>query len=136
MGGDERLRLAQRRSQARFLWFDKQPVPETGFKTLAEALWKPLLSAEGAAEPEAALGKLALLEDDEAGVLRATVAGVLLCTPNPEQWLPNACITATRYRGGDRASGQIEALLHEYPLRVGRRGPHFSGPSAGVTLQG
>ena len=21
---------------------------------------------------------------------------------------------------------QIEALLHEYPLRVGRRGPHFS----------
>ena len=30
----------------------------------------------------------------------------------------------------------IEALLHEYPLRVGRRDPHFSGPSAGVTLQG
>ena len=116
MGGDERLRLAQRRSQARFLWFDKQPVPETGFKTLAEALWKPLLSAEGAAEPEAALGKLALLDDDEAGVLRATVAGVLLCTPNPEQWLPNACITATRYRGGDRASGQIDAREITGPL--------------------
>ena len=116
IGGDERLRLAQRRSQARFLWFDKQPVPETGFKTLAEALWKPLLSAEGAAEPEAALGKLALLEDDEAGVLRATVAGVLLCTPNPEQWLPNACITATRYRGGDRASGQIDAQEITGPL--------------------
>ena len=116
MGGDERLRLAQRRSQARFLWFDKQPVPETGFKTLAEALWKPLLSAEGAAEPEAALGKLALLEDDEAGVLRATVAGVLLCTPNPEQWLPNACITATRYRGRDRASGQIDAQEITGPL--------------------
>ena len=29
-----------------------------------------------------------------------------------------------------------EALLHEYPLRVGRRGPHFSGPSAGATLRG
>ena len=116
MGGDERLRLAQRRSQGRFLCFDKQPVPKTGFKTLAEALWKPLLSAEGAAEPEAALGKLALLEDDEAGVLRATVAGVLLCTPNPEQWLPNACITATRYRGGDRASGQIDAQEITGPL--------------------
>ena len=116
MAGDERLRLAQRRSQARFLWFDKQPVPETGFKTLAEALWKPLLSAEGAAEPEAGLGKLALLEDDEAGVLRATVAGVLLCTPNPERWLPNACITATRYRSGDRASGQIDAQEITGPL--------------------
>ena len=96
MGGDERLRLAQRRSQARFLWFDKQPVPETGFRTLAERLWKPLLSAEGAAEPAAALGKLALLEDDKAGILRATVAGVLLCTPNPEQWLPNAYIVLAR----------------------------------------
>ena len=116
MGSDERLRLAQRRSQARFLWFDKQPVPETGFRTLAEALWKPLLSAEGAAEPEAALGKLALLVDDEAGVLRAAVAGVLLCTPNPEQWLPNACITATRYRGRDRASGQIDAQEITGPL--------------------
>ena len=116
MGGDERLRLAQRRAQARFLWFDKQPVPETGFKTLAEELWKPLLSAEGAAEPEAALGKLALLEDDAAGVLRATVAGVLLCAPNPEQWLPNACITATRYRGRDRASGQIDAQEITGPL--------------------
>ena len=29
-----------------------------------------------------------------------------------------------------------KALLHEYPLRVGRRGPHFSGPSAGATLRG
>ncbi len=116
MGADERMRLTQRRSQARFLWFDKQPVPRTGFRTLAEALWKPLLSAEGAAEPEAALGKLALLEDDEAGILRATVAGVLLCTPNPEQWLPNACITATRYRGTDRASGQIDAKEITGPL--------------------
>ena len=116
MGADERLRLAQRRSQARFLWFDKQPVPETGFRTLAEALWKPLLSAEGAAEPEAALGKLALLDDDEAGVLRATVAGVLLCTANPEEWLLNACITATRYRGRDRASGQIDAREITGPL--------------------
>ena len=30
----------------------------------------------------------------------------------------------------------LVALLHEYPLRVGRRGPHFSGPSAGATLRG
>ena len=36
----------------RFLWFDEQPVPDTGFfRTLDEALWKPLLSAEGAADP-------------------------------------------------------------------------------------
>lgn len=116
MGPDEQLRLAQRRSQARFRWFDKQPVPETGFRTLAETLWKPLLSAEGAAAPEAALGKLALLEDDEAGILRATVAGVLLCTPSPEIWLPNASITATRYHGDERGSGQVDAQEVTGPL--------------------
>ena len=116
MGSDEFLRLAQRRSQARFLWFDKQPVPETGFQSLAESLWKPLLSAEGAAEPEVALGKLALMEDDEFGVLRATIAGVLLCTPNPKEWLPNASITATKYRGEDRSSGQIDAREITGPL--------------------
>ena len=74
------------------------------------------MSAEGAADPELTLEKLALLAVDEAGIPRATVAGVLLCTRNPEQWLPNACITATRYRGRDRASGQIDAQEITGPL--------------------
>ncbi len=116
MGSDERLRLAQRRSQARFLWFDKQPVPGTGFRTLSDSFWKPMLSAEGAAEPQTALRKLALLQHDEFGVLRASVAGVLLCTPEPEQWLPNASITATKYRGKDRASSQVDAEEITGPL--------------------
>ena len=109
MTSDERLRLAQRRGQARFHSYDEQTVPDTGFETLDESLWRPLLSAEGAAEPQSALVKLALLANDDAGILRATVAGVLLCTRSPEQWLANAGITATRYRGDDRASGQIDA---------------------------
>ena len=116
MTTDERLRLAQRRGQARFLSFDEQTIPNTGFRTLDESLWKPLLSAEGAADPQSALRKLTLLAFDEAGFPRATVAGVLLCTRNPEQWLPNACITATRYRGKDRASGQLDAQIITGPL--------------------
>ena len=116
MTGDEWLRLAQRRGQARFRSFDEQTVADTGLNTLHESLWRPLLSAEGAAEPEAALGRLALLASDEAGIPRATVAGVLLCTPNPQQWLPNAGVTATRYRGNDRASGQLDAQEIYGPL--------------------
>ena len=116
MTGDERMRLAQRRGQARFRRFDEQVVPGTGFHTLEEALWRPLLSAEGAANPELTLTKLALLAPDEAGKVRATVAGVLLCTRNPEQWLPHAGITATRYRGKDRASGQVDAQEIVGPL--------------------
>ena len=116
MTGDEWLRLAQRRGQARFASFDEQTVPNTGFNTLDESLWRPMLSAEGAAEPEAALGRLALLASDENGIPRATVAGLLLCTPNPQQWLPNPGVTATRYRGNDRASGQIDAQEIGGPL--------------------
>ena len=116
MPPDERMRLAQRRGQARFRWFDEQIVPETGFGTLDASLWKPLLSAEGAIEPEAGLMRLALLAPDEAGVARATVAGVLLCTVSPERWLPHASITATRYQGRDRASGQIDAQEITGPL--------------------
>ena len=116
MTSDERLRLAQQRAQSRFLWFDKQPVPGTGFGSLDESLWKRLLSAEGAADPELALEKMGLLTNDENGTTRATVSGVLLCTHSPEEWLPNACISATCYRGEDRAAGQIDAQIITGPL--------------------
>ncbi len=116
MSTDEQLRLAQLRSQARFLWFDKQPVPDTGFGTLDEELWRSLLSAEGAADPQAALRQLRLLANDQAGVQRATVAGILLCTREPQEWLPQAAISATRYDGTDRASGQLDAREITGPL--------------------
>ena len=116
MTSDERLRLAQQRGQARFLWFDKQPVEGTGFGSLDESLWKPLLSTVGAADPESALERMGLLTSDENGATRATVAGVLLCSRSPEEWLPNASIVATCYRGNDRTSGQIDAQTITGPL--------------------
>ncbi len=116
MTSDERLRLAQQRSQARFLWFDKQPVPNTGLGTLDKALWNPLLSAEGRAYPETALEKMGFLGRDEHGTRRATVAGLLFCSHTPEEWLPNACITATHYRGTDRSSGQLDTQTITGPL--------------------
>ena len=116
ISGDEQLRLAERRGQARFIWFDKQPVPETGFGTLDEALWKPLLSVAGAVDPAIGLEKMGLLARDEHGTVRAAVAGILLCCREPEAWLPNACITATRYRGNDRSSGQLDAQTIGGPI--------------------
>lgn len=98
------------------LWFDAQPIPGTGFGSLDESLWKPMLSAEGATAPELALEKMGLLTNDENNTTRATVAGVLLCTRSPEEWLPNAYISATCYRCTDRASGQIDAQTITGPL--------------------
>ena len=116
MTSDERMRLAPPLRQARFRWFDEQPVPGTGFRTLDEDLWKPFLSSAGAAEPEAALEKMGFLAHDEHGVRRATVAGLLLCSRAPQERLPNACITATCYRGKDRTTGQIDAQTITGPL--------------------
>ncbi len=106
---DERLRLAMSRAQSRYLWFDRQVVPHTGFETLEERLWEPLISMAGASDPPRALKNLRLLAQDEAGIDRATVAGVLLCSQAPQKWLPQATVLATHYRGADRASGQLDA---------------------------
>ena len=120
LDGDERLRLAQNRAQSRYLWFDKQIVPNTGFETLSERLWEPLLSVAGADDPRRGLMNLRLLAPDEAGVDRATVAGVLLCAQSPQEWLPQATIVATHYRGQDRASGQLDAqeIVGPLPLQI------------------
>ena len=120
LDGDERLRLAQNRAQSRYLWFDKQIVPNTGFETLRERLWEPLLSVAGADDPRRGLMNLRLMAQDEAGVDRATVAGVLLCAQSPQDWLPQATIVATHYRGKNRASGQLDAqeIVGPLPLQI------------------
>ena len=137
MTRDERLRLAQRRGQARFRWFDEQPVAGTGFRTLEEELWKPLLSAEGAADPESALRKLASLPPTNTGAKRATVSGLLCVTGLHKQWLPNAAITATCYRGRSRATGQVDTQDITGPSQSpDRRRHHFcSSKHAGCRAQ-
>ena len=118
MTAEECQRLAQKRGQVAHRSFDEQPVPESGFKTLEEKLWKPLLGVPGQGEPEpsVALEKIGLLTSDGDGVQRATVAGVLLCNSSPEELLPGACITATCYRGNDRASSQTDSQTITGPI--------------------
>ena len=70
----------------------------------------------GAADPVRGRVNLRLLTQDDAGVLRATVAGVLLCAKTPQEFLPGAVITATPYRGRDRASGQLDSQEIQGPL--------------------
>ncbi len=116
MSPDDRMRLSQRRGQTRFWSFDEQTVENTGFVTLVERLWKPLLSAESMSAPQVGLEKLGLLRTDEQGRTRATVAGVLLCTDEPDRYLPQATITAVCYRGTEPASGQIDAQEIRGPI--------------------
>ena len=116
MTNDEALSLTQKRGQVRFRWFDEQPVLGTGFQTLDEDLWKPLLSSENASNPEIGLEKIRMLAQDKHGVMRATVAGILVCSTTPTDWLRGARIHATRYRGNDQASGQLDGNIFEGPV--------------------
>ena len=117
MEPDERLRLSQSRSRSLYIRYDEETIANTGFGTLDENLWLPLLSSTGSADPIKGLTNLRLLRLEENGTYRATVAGVLLCTQSPENWLPHAMIVATHYRGNDRASEQLDAQEITGPLQ-------------------
>lgn len=95
---EQLARLLQQRSQARLIRFEEQSVPETGADSLEEDLWRRFLGPFSE-EPRETLHKLRLLSADDEGIERATVAGVLMCSEHPEEWLPGAQIEAVRYRG-------------------------------------
>jgi ATP-dependent DNA helicase RecG len=102
-------RLFQQRSQARVIRFDEQAVPETRLDDLDRDLYKRFVAGTETDEI-VALRKMRLLTADDAGHERVSVAGALLCTHNPERWLPGAFIQAVRYRGIRQDSNyQIDA---------------------------
>ena len=93
-------RLFQERSQSRVIRFDESVVPRTGPDELDYALTRRFLRG-GSGEEEVsatAARKLRLVVDDD-GAARLTLAGVLLCTREPQQWLPHAYVQAVSYAG-------------------------------------
>lgn len=109
-------RLFQQRSQARLIRFEEQAVPGTTPNELDEELWRRYTERT---EEDAlvVLLKRSLLTRDEAGELRATVAGVLLATRHPENFLQAAFVEAVSYRGVEQDSNyQIDAQRIYGPL--------------------
>jgi predicted HTH transcriptional regulator len=96
---DHLARLFQQRSQARLIRFDETPVPQATFDDLDEALWNRFGTPRSTDAPERLLAKLAMMAQDDAGVWRPTVAGVLMACRYPERFLPGAFIQAVAYQG-------------------------------------
>jgi predicted HTH transcriptional regulator len=116
MAPDVLARLFEERSRARWIRFEESPVPGSAFGDLAEPLWRRFL---GQAEepPERVLEKRGILVRDDTGALRATVAGILMCSESPERFLPGALVEAVRYRGVERdANDQLDAQTIRGPL--------------------
>ncbi len=101
MTPEQLARLFQQRSQVRLIRFDEQVVPETRFDYLEQDLWQHFIP-DSPENPKITLNKLKLITTDDTGIERATVSGVLMCTKQPETYLPNAYIEAVHYRGCQR----------------------------------
>ncbi len=98
MPTDLLIRLGQQRSQTRIIRFEEQPVPNTTVADLSVPLYERFTSRSN--EPgETVLLKRNLLRRDESGEIRASVAGVLMCSEFPDKHLTGAFIEAVRYRG-------------------------------------
>ena len=92
-------------------FFDETAVPGAALSDLRYSLTQRFLSGDVVNEPstsahedaleasEDTLRKLRVVTDDADGNARLTLAGVLLCTPEPQQWLPHAYVQAVSYAG-------------------------------------
>ena len=92
-------RLFQQRGRSGLLGPDEEIVTGTGVNSLDEALVDRFISSRTRQADETQLAKLGLVREDDIGVLRATVAGVLLCTERPNEYISGAAIEAVRYSG-------------------------------------
>ena len=112
-------RLFQERSQSRMIRFDESLVPRTEPGDLNYLLTRRFLREDSSEEDitEAVARKLRLVSDDADDVARLTLAGVLLGTRKPQQWIPHAYIQAVSYAGERTdADYQTDARDIEGPL--------------------
>lgn len=114
-------RLFQQRSQSRIIRFDEQVVARSTLGDLDEALVDRFRSEQTRDERTVLLRKLAMAREDESGVSKPTVAGLLLGAVHPQEWLPHAMIQAVAYRG----NSVVESLGSE-PYQLDAR--DITGP--------
>ena len=100
MGPDVLARLIQERSQSRLIRFDESIVPGTAPADLHYSRTRRFAREDTLDDTlDDTLRKLRVVARDDDGAERLTLTGVLLCTPEPQRWLPHACIQAVSYAG-------------------------------------
>ena len=125
MPPDTLARLFQERSQTRVIRFDESVVPGTARADLDYALTLRFLRGDmvnettGATPEETSkaddevLRKLRIVTEAIDGSLRLTLSGVLLCTKEPQRWLPHAYIQAVSY-ASDRTEADYQTDARDF----------------------
>ena len=108
-------RAFQQRSQSRIIRFDESTVPGTRRDDLRYALTERFLHGdavpsvdEDIAASDDVLRKLGILGSAADAENEITLAGVLLCTDEPQRWLRHAYVQAVSY-AGERADADYQA---------------------------
>lgn len=102
-------RLFQQRSQTRLIRFDEQVVADAHLSDLSEHLCARFRTPRSDPQDGTFLTKLGMAASADDGTFAPTVAGVLIGSESPEQWLPNAFVQAVAYRGSTVTSGAAAA---------------------------
>lgn len=94
MSPDVLARHFQERAYSRLIRFDETPVPGTSATDLQYALAGRFVRGEPDLDT---MRKLRVVADNADGKACLTVAGALMCTPDPGRWLPHAHVQAVSY---------------------------------------
>ena len=122
MEPDYLARLFEVRSRSRMRDFGTQVVAGVWPDDLDPRLLDRFRGEISDDDRETALLKLEMVAEDESGVPRPTVAGMLLGSRLPQRWLPQAFIQAVAYRGAsigealDEPHYQLDAKDLDGPL--------------------
>ncbi len=112
MSAEHVLRVGQSRSQARVINFDEQAVPKTNQDTLQKELYMRFISDD---DTQLLCKRRLLVSNND--TLNATVAGILMCSPTPDDHIYNSYIQAVFYRGETKdANYQNDAKDYHGPL--------------------
>lgn len=93
------MREPQQQLREAIVRYEEATVLGTTLADLDAVLFDRFRTELSQDEPEILAKTLAMAAVDSEGILRLTVAGVLLGTPAPQKWLPHAYIQAVAYRG-------------------------------------
>ncbi len=124
MSTEHLARLFQQRSQSGLIRFDMSSVPGTSVADLDIDLTNRFLTVETHDSRESTLRKLGIITNDLEGVARLSVAGMLLCTTQPDKWFPHAYVQAVAYAGNSVGQAlearryQLDAMDITGPLDV------------------
>ena len=112
MSTEHVLRVGQNRSQARIISFDEQAVPNTNQGILQKELYMRFIRDD---DPQLLCKRRLLVPNND--TFNATVAGVLMCSSMPDNYIYNSYIQAVLYNGETKDSNyQIDAKDYHGPL--------------------